>query len=117
MACLSFAGLSIVFTYNTNDAIPLTSVGEGTDAVICMTTRTYCCTNALSETRNGEWYYPNGDMVPTTGANEDLYRNRGTQQVILNRRNNAMSLTGCFCCELVNPTERVCITLSGKFIG
>ena len=92
MACLSFAGLSIVFTYNTNDAIPLTSVGEGTDAVICMTTRTYCCTNALSETRNGEWYYPIGDMVPTTGANEDLYRNRGTQQVILNRRNNAMSV-------------------------
>ena len=101
-------------TYNSNEVIPLTSVGEGADGVICMTTRTDCCTNDPGETRNGEWYYPNGDKVPTSGANEDFYRNRGTQQVILNRRNNAMSPTGFFRCELLNPTERICITLSSK---
>ena len=109
-------GLSIVFknvTYNSNQVIPLTSVGEGEDGVICMTTRTDCCSNKMGEIRNGEWYYPNGGgMVPTSEGNEAFYRNRGTQQVILNRRNNAMNPTGCFCCELDNPTERICITLS-----
>ena len=100
-------------TYNSNEVIPLTSVGEGTNGVICMTTRMDCCTNALGETRNGDWYYPNGDgIVPNSLANEAFYRNRGTQQVILNRRNNAMSPTGCFCCELDDPRERICITLS-----
>ena len=105
-------------TYNSNDVIPLTSVGEGMlSGVICMTTRTDCCSNAPGETRNGEWYYPNGDRVPTTGGTQDFYRNRGTQQVILSRRNDAMSPTGCFCCEFDNPTERICITLSSKIIG
>ena len=79
-----------------------------------MTTRTDCCTNMKGETRNGEWYYPNGDEVLTKGMNQDFYRNRKTQQVILNRRNNAMSPTGNFCCELMNPTERICITLEAS---
>ena len=101
-------------TYNSNEIIPLTSVGEGTNGVICMTTRTDCCTNLNNEIRNGDWYYPNGSIVPTKNINQDFYRNRGTQQVILNRRNNAMSPTGSFCCELLNSTERICIILSSR---
>ena len=104
-------------TYDSNQVIPLSSVGEGEDGVICMTTRTDCCANAAGQTRNGEWYYPNGSIVTTKGINQDFYRNRGTQQVILNRRNNATSPTGLFCCEIVNSTERICITLSSKIIG
>lgn len=99
-------------TYYSNEVIPLTSVGEGTYGVICMTTRTNCCTNTMDEMRNGEWYYPNETIVPTNGMNQDFYRNRRTQQVILNRRNSAMSPTGCFCCEFDTPTESICITLS-----
>ena len=104
-------------TYTSNETIPLTSVGEGADGVICMTTRTDCCTSEKNETRNGEWYYPDGSVVPISMGNQDFYRNRGSQQVILNRRNNAMSPTGCFCCELVNQKERICITLSSKIIS
>ena len=115
---LFFTGLSIVFknvTYSSStEVIPLTSVGVGEDGVICMTTRTDCCKDV---TPNGEWDYPNGSMVPRNDRNEDFYRSRGTQQVILNRRNDAVSPTGCFCCELVNPTERICITLSSKIIN
>ena len=103
-------------TYNNNEIIPLTSVGVNTTSgVICMTTRTDCCKGQGK--RNGKWYYPNDSIVPNTMGNEDFYRTRGTQQVILNRRNNAMSPTGCFCCELDNPTERICITLSSKSIN
>ena len=112
-----FADLRILFqgqNCSSSDIISLTSIGEGMDGVICMTTRTDCCSNAPGETRNGEWYYPNGIKVPTSGANEDFYRNRGTQQVILNRRNDAMRPTGNFCCELLNPTERICITLEAS---
>ena len=75
-----------------------------------------------NETRNGEWYYPNGDMVLGNDSNQDFYRNQTSQQVILNRRNNATSPTGCFCCELVNElinqAERVCITIvAGKYVA
>ena len=62
----------------------------GEDGVICMTTRTDCCKGVTS---NGEWDYPNGSMVPRNDRNEDFYRSRGTQQVILNRRNDAVSPT------------------------
>ena len=113
-----FVDLRILFqgqNCSSSDIIlSLTSIGEGTNSVICMTTRTDCCSNAPGETRNGEWYYPNGDIIPNSVANQDFYRNRRTQQVILNRRNNAMSPTGNFCCELINPTERICITLEAS---
>ena len=69
-----------------------------------------------NETRNGEWFYPDKTIVPTKAKMEDFYRNRESQQVILNRRNNATSPTGCFCCELANQTERICVTLSSKII-
>ena len=51
--------------------------------------------------RFGQWYYPDGSMVPINAAGEDFYRGRGDNQAIhLNRRNNAQSPTGSFCCEL-----------------
>ena len=54
-------------------------------------------------------------MVPNNGAGEDFFRGRGDDQTIhLNRRNNAQSPTGSFCCELPDDsdvTHRVCVSL------
>ena len=53
--------------------------------------------------------------MPNNAAGEDFYRGRGDDQTIwLNRRNNAQSPTGSFCCELLDDsdvTHRVCVTL------
>ena len=111
-----YSGLMIVFkneTYSGNE-IKIFDIGESADAVICMTTRTDCCTDKNNETRNGEWYYPNGNKVPTMGDNQDFYRNRRSQQVLLHRRNNASGPLGYYCCELSNGTERICINISCK---
>ena len=48
--------------------------------------------------RFGEWYYPNGSMVPNSGTGHDFFRGRGTDRTIrLSRRNDAQSPTGSFC--------------------
>ena len=55
----------------------------------------------------GEWYYPDGMMVPSQAAGEGFYRVRNAPQVIrLARRladvTPALSPTGTYCC--VVPT-------------
>ena len=53
--------------------------------------------------------------MPNNAAGEDFYRGRGDNQTVyLNRRNNAQSPTGSFCCELPDNsdvTHRLCVTL------
>ena len=53
--------------------------------------------------------------MPINGARQDFYRTRGNNQTIqLNRRNDAQSPTGSFCCELPDTsdvTHRLCATL------
>ena len=101
-------------TYVNNSAISLTDVGVGADALICMTTRSDCCRGANAK---GEWYYPNGDPVPILDMIQDgFFRNRMSQQVLLHRRSDAANREGLYCCELTDPTERICITLLCKLI-
>ena len=82
-----------------NSVVNITDIGAGADGsrLICATTFTPCCKDG----KQGEWYYPDGTMVPDSTANEDFFRNRGDDgEVRLNRRNNAISPTGIFHCEL-----------------
>ena len=121
------AGLTIeqnaimqVHTYPANFQIPLTVVGESTAAItgsglLCRTYRTDCCGNGDGETRQGEWLYPNGTQVRTSGSGDDFYRSRGTGVVILNRRNDATGPIGLYCCEVASvadPNATICINLS-----
>ena len=55
--------------------VVITDIGEGDNALICMTD---CCANR----RQGEWMFPNGSFVGTNGSGGDFYRNRGDQQVL-----------------------------------
>ena len=82
----------------------ITDIGDGRSGgspLTCATTFRSCCKDG----KQGEWYYPDGTMVPDSKANEDFFRNRGDDgEVRLNRiRNNAMSPTGIFHCELPGP--------------
>ena len=78
----------------------ITDIGDVADGsrLICTTTVRPCCKDG----KQGEWYYPDGTVVPDSTENEDFFRNRGDDgEVRLNRiRNNAISPTGIFHCEL-----------------
>ena len=106
---LIFRGVS----YPNNSVLPLKEIGDIStgSAILCTTNLDSCCRFP----NRGEWYYPNGSMVPINGAIEDFYRGRTTEQSIhLNRRNNAQSPTGSFCCELPDNsgvTHTLCVSL------
>ena len=93
--------------YLPGDAVLITAIGvSGTDAdssLVCVTSNvnTQCCRE--SDGGNlGEWYFPNGAMVPRNIAapSADFTRSGFTHLVRLNRRNGAMSPTGMYECRV-----------------
>ena len=90
----------------------LRNIGEGdAGALICTTNRTACCTGALG--RGGEWFYPDGRMVPinvppSPATPEPYYRSRGTSLIRLNRRSSqglSVMYTGVYCCQIPNQNN------------
>ncbi len=73
----------------------ITDIGEGDDALLCMTDNTECCDSP----DEGEFFYPDDTAVGFFVSNS-LYRNRGEQVVRLNRRNGATSPLGRYRCAI-----------------
>ena len=113
---LMFRGVS----YPNNSVLSLNNIGDTStgSAILCTTNRSPCCSTPPN--RFGTWYYPNESMVPNNAAGHDFSRSRGDNQTIyLNRRNNAQSPTGSFCCELPDNSDtmhRLCVSL-GKLVN
>ena len=104
--------------YGNGSHILIGQIGEGDDgALLCVTDLVQCCRGNETGGRGalGEWLYPNGSFVQVEGSGDDLYRTRGLGIVHLNRRNNAMSPIGQFCCEVPDATstnKTTCINIS-----
>ena len=65
----------------------LEDIGKRDDALLCMTNQTACCRHPYTGYMGpaiGNWYFPNGTRVLSSGA--DFYRDRGQMVVRLNRR-------------------------------
>ena len=82
--------------YANNSVIDINLVGEGfegpqiTDsgALECHTDDTTCCRgidNPFNGTGRGEWYYPDGSVVPPPGGGTEFYRTREHMVIRLNR--------------------------------
>ena len=105
-------------TLANNSLVVITDIGDnaqGGSPLVCTTTFRPCCGSASN--RHGEWYYPNGSMVPNNAAGEDFYRGRSDDGVVrLSRRNNTMSPLGTYYCEipLTSPTDLQILTVTGK---
>ena len=79
--------------------------------LLCLTDLEDCCNN--QHTRQGEWYYPDGNMVSPSGGNK-FRRNRGANEVVndqpfygsvrLFRQGNPPE-RGRFRCELPNAAN------------
>ena len=84
--------------YSNNSVIPLSEVDENENALLCKTDLVTCC--GTPPNRFGEFYYPNGDIVSVKKDGHSFYRNRGPQEVRLNRREGVTSPTGKFHCAV-----------------
>ena len=102
-------------TYPSGSRILISDIGRSSSTInpgsslICMTSEvnSQCCRQ--SDGGNvGEWYFPDGSLVPRNRDNPDgdFTRTGFTQQVRLNRRNEATGPTGIYTC--VVPREDGC---------
>ena len=87
----------------------LDDIGEGDDALFCLTDLTECCRGGDTPSgvaALGEWFFPNGTAVPNTvidiinGVNIiwKFYRNRGPSVVRMLRREGGVN--GIYQCQI-----------------
>ena len=97
--------------YANNNVIDINLVGEGfegaqtTDggALECHTDDTTCCRGIDNPngTGRGEWYYPNGTVVPPPGGDTEFYRTRDHMVIRLNRHSRHVDQqTAMYRCEI-----------------
>ena len=84
-------------------------VAEARTSLVCQTINLNitCCRRGGDGNRAGDWYYPNGNVIPGNNGNEglDFTRTGYTQQVRLSRRNGAMTPTGVFECRVLDGDD------------
>ena len=94
----------------------LEDIGEGGDALLCITNRTACCRKSDSgEMRSvsGNWYFSNGTRVPGAGGELDIYRTRGQMVVSMHRRRGGVD--GVYCCEIPDAMNVTQIKYTGVY--
>ena len=88
--------------YQNNSLVTLENIGEGDDALLCLTELTACCRSPYTDETVGNWDFPNGTRVPseigTTGLQWDFYRTRDHSMVLMHRRRGGEN--GIYHCEI-----------------
>ena len=83
--------------------VDLTLVGtddsDPGNTVRCHTDMTTCCRSTQGIHR-GHWYFPTGDRLQIASPELDIFEWRSSQRVTLCRRNNAMSPSGIYRCDI-----------------
>ena len=76
-----------------------------------MTTNlTACCRSPYTIRSTGNWFFPNGTRVPSSGHHWDFHRTRGHMRVPLQRRRGGV--TGIYHCvipDAMNVTQTIYI--------
>ena len=106
-------------TYQNNSCVTLEDIGEENDtALLCMTNFTACCRAPYTDENGsaiGNWFFPNGTVVPSSGTHEDFYRTRGRMMVALNRRRGGVD--GIYSCEIPDSTNVTQTIYIGVYTG
>ena len=119
----SFPGASDVWfslngtTYQNNSCVALEDIGENDTALLCVTNLTACCRppNTGNGSSFGNWFFPNGTRVPSTGSQWNFYRTRGQSVVHLNRRRGGVE--GIYRCEIPDSTSVTLTIYIGLYTG
>ena len=92
-------------TYQNNSCVALEDIGEGNDALLCVTNLTACCTFPYigNGSASGNWFFPNGTRVANQYDQWEFYRIRGNMTVLLNRRKGGEE--GIYRCEIPDSTS------------
>ena len=106
---------------NNNSYIDIDDIGEGDDgaALLCVTNLIQCCRDEDTSDGVGAlgvWLYPNRTDVQLKDSGDKFYHNRDRSIVRLNRRDNAISPTGLYCCKVPdasNTLQRIYANVGG----
>ena len=86
---------------------------DNDDGLLCMTDQPSCChsddTGNVSGAR-GNWFFPNGTIIPSSGHHWDFHRTRSQMVVRLHRRRGGVD--GIYRCEIpdaMNVTQAIYI--------
>ena len=89
--------------------VSLTDIGEGYNALHCLTNLTTCC-RGVDGGSTGEWFLP-GQTSPVVGVNtpnadtESFTRSRGPSAVLLNHNTSTMGPTGLYTCQVPDGSD------------
>ena len=88
--------------------VDLSLVGDASsDSVQCHTDLTTCCTGVITDSipsaDRPDWYFPDGTLMGFSSGGGDIYQRREAQRNDLRRRNNVLSPSGIYHCEI--PTD------------
>ena len=104
---------------SNNSLVTLDDIGEGEDALRCMTDNISCCrppyTQNLGRSALGNWFFPNGTRVPSSGSQWDFHRTRGDMMVLLHKRRGGVN--GVFYCVLPDKEGIQQTTYIGVYTG
>ena len=105
----SFPGVRFILngtTYQNNSIVTLDDIGEGNNALFCVTDQTACCrrpfTDSIELNATGNWFFPNGSRVPSSGVQWDFHRTRDQSAVRLQRRRGGEE--GIYQCMIPDAT-------------
>ena len=85
----------------------LSDIGEGSNALYCLTDRELCCSTEAGDSR-GWWQYSGGDVQNNTNA--DIYTSRGFSSIHLNNRMSTMAMrpaVGVYECHIPDARDNV----------
>ena len=95
-------------------------IGDPGDIVRCHSDLTSCCSSNEGDHR-GSWYFPDGTELRFTCSSDDIVMDREPQEVHIRRRNNAMSPSGIYRCDIetiaVNDDDVDTITGETVYVG
>ena len=103
--------------YRNNSLVSLEDIGEGDGALLCITNLTTCCRPPYidGEIRSvvGNWFFPNGTKVPSSGSQWDFHRTRGQMVVQMHRRRGGED--GIYRCEIPDAENVTQTTYIGVY--
>ena len=86
----------------------LEEFSEGADALLCVTDQPACCIRSYPVL--GNWFFPNGTRVPSSGNRWDIYRTRGKMAVLMHRRRGGEDgIYSCVVPDAMNVTRTIYI--------
>ena len=104
-------------TYQNNSCVALEDIGENDTALLCMTNLTACCRppHTGTESALGNWYFPDGTVVPSSDTHGDIYRTSDQMVVYLNRRRSGED--GIYHCKIPDSTNVLQTIYIGVYTG